>query len=528
MHTMFRATARRLPFLVLPVIFVWLANYLLSVLGPLSLRHGDPDYIYLFSGLSLGNLNFDIGHVDNPGTPLQILVAIVTRVVHFFSGKGTYTADMLSRPDFYLLHVIVFNHILIALCMFYTGWKSFSFTGNYFFSVLLQMSFLTGWSVFYDTSIVSPEVLIYMPVSLLIVQLLKYLYGNSGTLSIYEVLKLSLICGLGLSIKLDYFPLFFLPFFILKSWKQVAIYTFASFLAFILFAFTIIKRYLYFYRWVTGLILHSGKYGLGEKNIIDSGAFGSNIANLAGFYPLLYLSVGILVVVVLLHLIIHRKQNATKWLKLAWGVVFSVVFHTLLVSKHFGYGYMMPSVYLVPFVLFLIIYGRKLPVLTGSVVAVVFVTVLFVLFTKETTGSLEWKKPQMAEKIETSRAVRQIVADKPFLIIDKPYNFYFHESPLLFGWFFQGSYRQMYKERLEEMYPNVYVFDNGHKKFFYWGDLLTINEILELHKTVYCFVHAARQESFLDLYKNIEAGADTVGEYFNKSTGNRLYIISKP
>jgi hypothetical protein len=519
--------SKNLPFILFPVIFLFLGFNLLRILGPLSLRHGDPDYIYLLTGLSMGHLQFDVGHVDNPGTPLQFIVAIVTRVVHFFSGNGTYMRDVFLRPDFYLHKVIVFNQVLIALMTFYMACKLFPLVKNYFLVMLLQFSFLTGWAVFYNISVISPEVLIFIPVTLLVIQLIKYLYSPVEKLSNKDVLKLALICGFGISIKLDYFPLFFLPVFILKGWRQYAFYSGVSFLSFVLFAFTILKKYLFFYRWVTGLILHSGKYGRGEQNFIDIKAFVQNIGRLVDFYPLFYSVILLLIIFTILSKFNSVKSSNQKLSGIIYGVLLTVLFHTALVAKHFGLGYMMPSIYLIPFMLFLIIYNRSLTNIVNYIVSGLFISIIVMSFLKERESVLLWKIPQMAEKIETSNTIREIVGSQPFMIIDQPYNFYFQESPLLFGWFFQGKFKQLYKDELLKIYPDVYVYDGGPKKFFLWGDLFSENEIIQKQPSVYCFVNAKKTDTFYQLYKNIETSTDSVCVYRNEKSDNRLYSLSK-
>ncbi len=93
---------------IVPTLFLIVGVGTINKFGSLSFRHGDPDYIYLLSGLSMGNLHLNVGHVDNPGTPLQIIVALVTRIVHLFAGEGSYSTDILQRPDFYLHKVLTF------------------------------------------------------------------------------------------------------------------------------------------------------------------------------------------------------------------------------------------------------------------------------------------------------------------------------------------------------------------------------------------------------------------------------------
>ena len=510
---------------IIPLIFLFTGLHLTGIFGPVSLRHGDPDYIYLLTGLSMGKLQFDIGHVDNPGTPLQIIVAIVTRITHALAGKGDYFTDVFTRPDFYLRAVITTNLVLIAVAMFYLAYKLRLLIKNDILLMLLQLSFFTGWSVLYDTTIVSPEGLIYIPVSLLIVQLVKYLYSSSEKLSYVELLKFSLICGFGLSIKLDYFPLFFVPIFILKGWKQFAFYLGASFVSFVLFAFTIVKRYLYFYRWVTGLLLHSGKYGMGDTNVINWHDFVKNIVSLFKFYHTLYILLGLVIILLVFSKLKIIKSENARADKILYGLILTISFHTILVAKHFGMSYIVPSVYLIPFLIFLIVLNYSSNEFSRYAISAILICFVFIKFYKEYNGVLQWKEPQIALKAETSKEIRKLVGSKPFMIMDQPYNFYFHESPLLFGWFFQGHYKALYKSELEKLYPATYIFDGGPKKFFLWGDLYTETDILKKHPEIFLFINGSKAGPYSKILDNIREMAEVSCVYDNKDTNNKLYKI---
>jgi hypothetical protein len=517
---------RYLPILVIPILFLFFSLELLKILGPLSLRHGDPDFIYLFSGITMGNLHFDVGHVDNPGTPLQIIVAIVTRLTHLIAGNGSYIEDVISRPDFYLHKVVLFNQLTISFLMFFMSYKLLPVLKSYFMLILLQLSFFTGWAVFYNTSVILPEVLIFVPVVLLVIQLINYVNSPSPNLPNKEALTLAIICGFGLSLKLDYFPLFFIPIFILKGWKQIGLYTGISFVCFVLFAFPIIKRYKFFYNWVTGLILHSGKYGIGERNFIDLKSFFGNLKQLIDFYPFLYLILGLLIVLSICVKFNLVRPSETKLARVLYGILFTTVIHTLLVAKHFGLGYMMPSIYMLPFMIFIFISCFPIVNYLKNIIASIFILIILLGFIKERQSVLAWKIPQMKNKIETSIDIKKITGHKPLMIIDQPYNFYYPESPLLFGWFFQGKYKPVYKEELIRLYAEVYVYDGGPKKFFLWGDLFSMPEITGKYSQVYCFVNGTKNGTFLQMYKEVSSFVDTSCVYRNTENGAKLYYLS--
>ena len=61
---------------VIPVVYVLAGFYFNQLIGIFSLRNMDPEYIYFLSGLGIANGHFHIGHFDNPGTPLQVLIGL--------------------------------------------------------------------------------------------------------------------------------------------------------------------------------------------------------------------------------------------------------------------------------------------------------------------------------------------------------------------------------------------------------------------------------------------------------------------
>lgn len=241
--------------LIVPVLFIITGFHALKLFGPLSLRHGDPDYIYLLSGLSMGEGHLNVGHVDNPGTPLQIIIAIVTRTTHLFAGQENYFDDILKRPDFYLNQVLRFNYILNAVFMFFVGYKS----GKYLklsYIPLIQLTLLMSWTVFYNTTTIIPEVLMLVPVSLITMMFFRFYSSNIFITDYKDILKIAAISALGVSIKLDYLPLVFLPIFLIRNWKRQIIYWPSFFVFFLIFAFPVLKRRFFFIEWVKGLITH--------------------------------------------------------------------------------------------------------------------------------------------------------------------------------------------------------------------------------------------------------------------------------
>ncbi len=513
--------------LLIPLLFIITGFRVLNLFGPLSLRHGDPDYIYLLSGLSMGDLHLNVGHVDNPGTPLQIIVAIVTRIVHLFAGQGSYFDDILKRPDFYLSQVLHVIYILNGCTLFYVGYK----TGQYlklFYIPVIQLTLMVSWVVFYNTTTVIPEVIMLVPVSLMFIMFLK-LYKNNGCLSSYtDVLKVAAISALGVSIKLDYLPLVFLPVFLIRNWKRQLVYWPSVFVFFLIFAFPVLNRRFFFIEWVKGLITHSGKYGLGDQDFINWATFLANLKTLFSFYKVFYIALVILLILYLISLtgIKWFGKNKTRG-NIITGIILTAIIHTFIVSKHFGLLYMMPLIYIFPLIIILIIEIPGLKQIYTGPVSFITATVILYFFFHTLNRNLDWKVPQLTTKQEISKEIRNYVNDSVFVIIDQPYNFYFHESPLLFGWFFQGNFRFKIKERYDVLYPGTYVYDNGKKKFFLWGDLFSLDEIFSRHNELFVFVNDKSKHWFHQQFINDSVSLQIDTLYIHSTTKDKLLKVGK-
>ena len=159
---------------IFPLLYLVAGSYFRNLLGNLSLRSCDPEYIYFMSGLTLSDGAIKLGHIDNPGTPLQILVALVFKLTYFFrSPTIPYVEDVLLHPDLYLSITSLFISSITAGLLFYAGYKVFQYTRSVFYALIVQTTpFLPV--IWYDLiGRVAPELLMPFPVILLTVFLIK-------------------------------------------------------------------------------------------------------------------------------------------------------------------------------------------------------------------------------------------------------------------------------------------------------------------------------------------------------------------
>ncbi|HCY41692.1 MAG TPA: hypothetical protein DHV48_10105, partial [Prolixibacteraceae bacterium] len=267
--------------LIAPLAYFFLGSYILQIAGFFSLHGADPECIYFISGLSVANGKLMLGHIDNPGTPLQYLAALVFRLVYFLrSHQGSFNHDVLANFDMYLHVLNLALTSVIAVFMYFAGRIFYRISNNLTYTVLLQLSPLFTSIIFLNIGRVVPENLIPIPVMLLSILLLQPLFASDYNRFRNNYLWFGLISAFGLSIKLTYFPLWIIPLIVLTTWKERIRYSLIAVGSFFVMALPVTLQINVFWGWMKALFLHSGQYGKGEGNIIDWKTFGPNFSSL--------------------------------------------------------------------------------------------------------------------------------------------------------------------------------------------------------------------------------------------------------
>ncbi|HKJ41024.1 MAG TPA: hypothetical protein VKA27_02975, partial [Sunxiuqinia sp.] len=296
-----------------PLFYLLIANYFRSLLSAISLRSVDPEYIYFISGLGIAEGHFKIGHIDNPGTPLQYLVAIVFRIVHLFrNGSAPFLDDVFLNPNLYLSVVNLFITGLIAFSMLITGRYVYRKTGSILYALLVQtVPFLPV--IWYDIiGRITPELLFPIPLFVISVLMIKYLFEDQHDFKLSDIVLLGFIFAFGLSIKLTFVSLWLIPFILIKNWKKKFQFVGFGFLFFLLIAIPVTLQLRTFWNWVEALFLHSGTYGGGKENIVNLAAFKTHLIQLIGLEQIfIWLFLGLVGLVAVL--LIFFKEKAKQW-----------------------------------------------------------------------------------------------------------------------------------------------------------------------------------------------------------------------
>ena len=102
-------------FVIFPLAFLFCVLLLKSARGPYwRCINMDPEYTYLINSLNFAE-GLPIGHVDHPGTTLQVSGAWILKSFHFFRDASLLAEDVLKNPEVYLG---LMNRIFLGLTIF--------------------------------------------------------------------------------------------------------------------------------------------------------------------------------------------------------------------------------------------------------------------------------------------------------------------------------------------------------------------------------------------------------------------------
>ena len=339
--------------LFLPFLLFIVGIYVKSTIPEYSINGIDPEYAYLFNGLNLATFNFP-WHIDHPGTLLQIISAIAIRVTHIFHNPSIpLIEDVFSNPDFYLNCISGTLILIDMLALFILGWISFKASKNIFIALFLQFVPFISTSIIDVMRRVLVEHLIIAVSMLLIAALINYMYRKPEKAKPYskQIIWIGILTALGISCKITFATVFFIPFFIIEGFKRKMAYASIVAISVPIFIFPIFSRWVYFRDWITKLFIHSGQYGKGEANIVDVSSFVHNLKAISTkdiLYPIVFL-LFIVVTVICITPFIKTKVKNNIFLRGLIGIILSMTFLTTLVAKQYKYFYLVPVlIFIIP------------------------------------------------------------------------------------------------------------------------------------------------------------------------------------
>lgn len=526
--------------LFIPLFYLAAGLYFRLILDDPSLRSVDPDYVYFCTGLNMAEGHFKVAHIDHPGTPLQVLTALVFRLVWWFRGEGSgFTDDILRNPDLYLQMVNLAINLILAGALLAAGRAVYRKTSSLTGALVIQSIPLLPFILYEIIGRISPEQILALPIIALTVFLIGKSQSGLQQFTNREILLLALITGFGLSIKLTLLPLLLFPLVIVPGWKKKATAISLSLLFFFLLAFPATLQIERFWHWIRDLFLYSGQYGSGEKNVVNLVQLRQNFSQMAGLQPH-FTAVFILTVATSVYgLLRYRRHNPLKYGRavMATTVLAAILLHALMAGKQYAPRYIMPAMMYGPLLIFLLgtfisdLIPAK-PLRWGVSLAIL----LFVGWTLHAQVDVirytsEAFKNQIAARKMTREHIATLEPGSLRIIATGDYGSPFPEYALRFftAWAPQ-SLKARYNDHLAQLYPKTALFNPIDGQLTLWGEEWNPEEIRSSGQPVYLYLEKDNDALYNQtLAKLMENQASVTVEkellFANPVNGEALYRL---
>jgi len=521
---------------IIPILYFIIGSYFRYILGDLSLRSLDPDYVYFMTGLEASQCHFNVTHIDHPGTPLQFLMGLIYQITFLFRpGNVSFLEDVFRNPDLYMaVSNMAITGIITAL-LFYSGRRIYHKTGSILYGLLIQCTPFLPIVWFDIIGRIVPELLLPIPVILIELFIMELVFSGEEAERRKQIIFLSAVSALGLSIKLTFIPLWIIPLLILKSWKAKLKFLMFSIVFFMLFAIPVLFRLNAFTGWIKALFIHSGQYGGGEANIVNWSEFGINLQFLWAYERWFIVTVLISSILAVVYFLMFRRKSDKKLLVITGAVLLAIVLQTGMVCKQFQHRYYIPVLLMLPLLVFLIAETIK-KILNGrmqiliSAGLIVFIGAFFMHQRPWIKLKSEVMSADMAQRTETWHFVSTLDPNAIRIITTQNYGGPFKEYALMTSYAWAGDQQKYFKETLARIYPDSYLYFTWDNTLRYWGKELTFKKVTESGKPVYLYLENDSPELYQKTLSKFQFMTDSAKVepellYRNEKTKELVYRL---
>ncbi|MDP2653309.1 MAG: hypothetical protein Q8Q08_04685 [Candidatus Omnitrophota bacterium] len=276
------------------VMILWLK----SAAGPYWLGPNfDPAYIHLVNSLYLLDGVAPI-FVDHPGITLQILGALVIRLLTWPMPSGQIAGHVFDDPEYYLGAIHAVMLVLYVVSLFWLGQYTYRKTRDLPQALLIQLPaflFLTLKSyrsheyVLPIVANVNSETLMITFLNVFLGYSVKLLTDDNVRDRRMMAVVFGIICALGTATKISFLPLILIPLFCFRRWVSKALLLVSFAVAWVAVTSPILPRYGKVWSWLTTILTHKGFHGSGGVGLLDLQNLGGEIRWLLSEHSLLFI-----------------------------------------------------------------------------------------------------------------------------------------------------------------------------------------------------------------------------------------------
>ncbi len=305
----------------------------------------DPDYYYLLNGLMIveGLAPTDVSH---PGTPVQVFIALVLRLMHVGQPTGAVVDAVLNDPEGHLTAVTTVLYPLVGLALVVMGRAFLRATGRLAPALLAQSAPFLSMIIPKFGLHPKPEPFLIIAVALLTAAALRA--ARAETLNDRHAGWLGVAIGFGIACKMQFLALGLVPLFILDRRRLLLVLPLATIAGFLVFTSPAFPSRDIWFDWVGRMVLHSGAYGAGAATVVDTGRYPKAIIGLFGS-KLIFTTVFVASLLALAGYARLRRRGLIApepLARLLAGMLCAQVFLILIIAKQAAAHYMVPALML--------------------------------------------------------------------------------------------------------------------------------------------------------------------------------------
>ncbi|MBS1553226.1 MAG: hypothetical protein JST15_14260 [Bacteroidetes bacterium] len=493
----------------------------------------DGPYGYLLGSLNISQM-LKPGYFQHPGIPLQFIMALVMKFSHMLQGiDPNIVLDTFNRPEFYLQRINVVLTAINVISLYYLGKVTYDKTKNIYTALFLQFTPFISVMVIYELTLNIPETFLLCLIQILITITISYL--NEENLSkrknLVYIFLYGVICGLAIATKISVLPLMILPFLLIKKFINKTYFVAISLITFFVLFFLISPDSTRIWKFIFSSMVHSGKYGTGSANFIDTSLIIPKLNTLYNEFSLFAVIYVLIFVILLLNFIPKFKNQirSNKYFIPLTGIFIIMSFFILLVIKQIESYYVYPGLLFSVFGIFCVneIVADLFPKFFRSG-KLLFLYIFFILLTIPQFKSFKnYKMFYDKRKQESYKIMNFLEENYPKSIIissdwtaSKPTAFYN-------GLNYTGSQTMRYNNILMQMYPDYVYFPRWRADFIY----LRFNENMErrLLTADTIVFHSYNDKNFDDFKEKIiqltNKKNSTFNEVFSNKNGEKIYLM---
>ncbi|MCF8365569.1 MAG: hypothetical protein K9H16_07300 [Bacteroidales bacterium] len=505
--------SRRMWFGLFPMLFFGIGLAIIFHSQAFYQRTTDPEYFHLLNGINIALFNLATPYTAHPGTPLQIIVALASWPVSVVL-PGSLVQNVVDNPELFLRSAIILKIFIISMVILFAGLRIFEHTRNIWLSLLLQLLPLGNAYTLTVIGRLNPESLMIVPVILLSAMLISILYQNTNKgISSRQIKQLAIIGGLGMAIKFSYFPFLLIPFFLLKSFKEMSRYILFTIFFTLVFAFPIIFNFSDSFAWFGKMLVNSGQWGGGNSTFIDWSMVPERLYLLMNFNLMFPILLFVLGAVMLFVWLTHNAKNQDfKTLNLiSAGVLAGVVLSVFLITKHFAYRYYITTLFFQVVLFYLITeYARRLfrvrvpknmlPVIAFTIYFTIVVWQMFD-FRQKMEITLEGQRTY-ALRSDTVNISRQ--ENIPLIVSSFYAGCPFPEFSLNEGYMLCGNLKSTFSEELRKKYPLTSMYVDWSDHFYHWNLFMDARDFVVPEQGLNVFIGQGKEPDLVVILERLK------------------------